>query len=150
MRAKAKEIGNLQVGECFGDIALFIEYKSNYNYIADNILNTTLYELELYQIVEILGPNYINTILQSIFLAATLNASKLKNYLLEESMPILLNIFRLEFYSNNRTVYSKNLKINKKICIVISGKLLKKDDKSEVVAYAEQLYGENIIDSTEK
>jgi hypothetical protein len=111
---------------------------------------TTVYELELFQIVEILGEHYDNEILKTIFLAATLNASKLKSHLLGETMPILLNIFRLEFYAKNRTVYSKNLKLNKKICIIISGKLVKKSDKSHIVACPEQLFGEDLIDSVNK
>jgi len=147
---KDSKVGTLEVGQYFGDIALFIEYKSNYTYIVDNLLNTNIYELELYQIVEIIGPDYINIIIQSIFLGATFSATKLKNYLLGESIPLLLNNFRLEFYEKNRVVYSKNLKINKKICIIISGKLVKKTNISEIVAISEQLYGEEIIDSVEK
>lgn len=151
VKSKSNEIGVLEIGQYFGDIGLFIEHQSSYSYIAEGQeLNVTLYELELYQIVEILGPIYLNKILESIFLAAAHNAGKLKNHLLGESLPVLLNVFRLEFYERNRTVYSKNLKINKKICILISGKLVMKSDRSQVVACAEQLFGEDIIDSVNK
>ena len=149
VKNKSTKFEITQPGDYFGDIYLFVDNKSQNTYQTDGNL-TTLYELELYQIVEILGSNYANNILQSIYLSATLGSTKLKNYLIGESMPILMNIFRLEYYPRNSTVYSKNLKINKKICIIISGKLVKKTDVSYIVAKSDELFGEDIIDSTEK
>lgn len=149
IKFKNKIIKTISTGEYFGDISLFCENKSEYIYETDGNM-VKLYELDLYQIVEIIGSDYIASILKSVFISATLGSSKLKNYLLCESLPLILNAFKLEYYERNRTVFSKNLKLNKKICIVLSGNLVKENKISEIVASSDQLYGEDIIDSVEK
>lgn len=132
----------------FGDIGLFLENTSYYTY--EPIQEVLVYELEYYQVAEIIGQDYANVIVESLFKESIKNSNKLKDYFIGDRMSTLYNIFHLEYFKNEQIVYSKKLRINKKIGIIISGKLVKKSQENCIVAEREDLFGETIIDSTEK
>jgi len=132
----------------FGEIGLFLENISYYTYEANQ--DVVVYELEYYQVAEIIGQDYANVIIESLFRESIKNSPKLSDYFLGDGMSALYNIFHLEYYKSDQIIYSKNVRINKKICIIVSGKLVKKCDINFIVADREELFGENIIDSTEK
>lgn len=108
------------------------------------------YELEFYQVAEVIGQEFGSLLVEGLFKEAIKNSQKLNEYLAGDGISALINIFHLEYYLKDKVVYSRNLKINKKICVVVSGKLVKKCDKSVVVVEKGMLFGEEIIDSTEK
>ncbi len=109
-----------------------------------------LYEMEFYQVAEVIGQDYANVLIDNLFKNAVKNSLKLNEYFAGDGLSALTNYFHLEYYNNDKVVYARNLRINKKICVVISGKLVKKSEKNVVVAEREDLFGEDIIDSTEK
>lgn len=132
----------------FGEIGLFLEYLSNFTYEAEQ--EVLIYELDYYQVAEIVGQDYANIIIETIFKNTIKNSSRLRDYFAGEGISALYNIFHLEYYQSDKVVFSKNIKINKKICILLSGKLVKMSNPEIVIAETEDLFGENIIDSTDK
>jgi hypothetical protein len=139
--------------EYFGEVGLFIDFITNYNYKV-NYKNgneeVIVYELYNYQVPEILGKNYLNVIMENLFISTISNCVNLKNYFTTEGILALYKIFQLEFYFSNKIIYLKDQNLNKKICIIITGKLIKENDKNILIAKTEDIYGEEIIDKKEK
>lgn len=127
---------------------MFIESIAYFTYEAS--ADVVLYEMEFFQVAEIIGQDFANLLVESLFKNSIKNSQKLNEYFEGDGISALLNIFHLEYYNNDKVVYSMNLRINKKICVIVSGKLVKRSHKNVVVAEKEDLFGEDIIDSTEK
>jgi len=139
--------------EHFGEIGLFIDFINNYNYKVntDNGNEEVIvYELYNYQVPEILGKDYLNVIMENLFISTITNCVNLKNYLTPDGILALYKIFQLEFYFPNKIIYKKDKNLNKKICIIISGKLVKEKDKNLLLAKSEDIFGEEIINNKEK
>lgn len=132
----------------FGEVGLFIDFMTNWRYQANG--EVIVYELDNYQVPEILGKEYLNLIMENVFKSTIPKCENLKSYLTKEGILTLYNIFRLEFYFANKIVYRKEHPFNKKISIVISGKLIKENERNICVAKTEDIFGEGIIDSKEK
>jgi signal-transduction protein with cAMP-binding, CBS, and nucleotidyltransferase domain len=139
---------NFSENQYFGEVGLFIDFMTNWRYQANG--EVILYELYNYQVPEILGKEYLNVIMENLFRLTISKCENLKSYLTAESIIALYNIFRLEFYFSNKIVFRKEKEINKKISIMISGKLVKDNDKNTILAKSEDIYGEEIIDFKEK
>ena len=106
--------------EHFGEIGLFIDFMTNWKYQADG--EVIVYELDNYQVPEILGKEFLNLIMEKLFESVIPKYENLKCQLTKEWILALYNIFRLEFYYSNKIVYRKEQQFNKKITIIISGK----------------------------
>lgn len=141
-------IKSLTENEYFGEIGLFLDNISYFTYEPNQ--EVLIYELEYYQVAEIIGQDYSNKLIESLFKESIKNSIRLKEYFLGNGVSALYNIFHLEYFNSNSIIYSQNLRINKKICIVVSGKIVKKCDPSIIIAEKEDLFGENIIDATDK
>lgn len=136
----------------FGEVGLFIDFMTNWRYQA--IGEVVVYELDNYQVPEILGKDYLNIIMENLFKKSITECSNLKGYLTKESILALYNIFRLEFYFSNKIVFRKEMQFNKKISIIISGKLINENQNENeryiCIAKTEDIFGEEIIDNKEK
>lgn len=134
--------------EHFGEVGLFIDFMTNWKYEA--IGEVVLYELDNYQVPENLGKEYLNIIMESVFKSTIVKCQNLKEHLTEEGILALYNIFKLELYLKDKIVYRKDALLNKKLSIIVTGKLVNEKDPSFIVAKEEDIYGEEIIDSKEK
>jgi len=139
---------NFSENQYFGELGLFIDFMTNWRYQAHG--EVIVYELDNYQVPEILGKEYLNIIMADLFRSTIPKCENLKSYLTSENILALYNIFRLEFYFSNKIVYRKDQEFNKKISIIISGKLKKENEKNIFIAESEDIFGEEIIDKREK
>jgi hypothetical protein len=139
---------NFSENQFFGEVGLFIDFMTNWRYQANG--EVIVYELYNFQVAEILGKEYLNIIMENLFRSTIPKCENLKSYLTTENIITLYNIFRLEFYFSNKIVFRKEKEINKKISIIVSGKLVKEDDKNITLAKTEDIYGKELIDKKEK
>jgi signal-transduction protein with cAMP-binding, CBS, and nucleotidyltransferase domain len=61
----------------------------------------------------------------------------------------LFKVFKLKIYKNDEVIISSNHQTNKKILILIEGNLIN-NKTGEVLATRGDVFGENIINATEK
>ena len=132
----------LNKGEYFGDkLLLFSKNKSESTIICEE--HSILYKLTYESIIVKVGVD-INSILKILFQNIIKKSQKL--FQMYCNNPDFFNIFYLKLYPGKRVVFSENINLNKKICLVISGKLLKESDQS-IVCLEGDIYGDDIIDS---
>ena len=143
---KFKKIKNLKENEIFCDINFFISIPSCYTFSVFNKNSLKVYEIEYEQIKKVLGHSCLKLILYEIFCNSIMH-SNLSEIMIAEKDE-LFDIFRINYYENNKIVFPKQSKKNKKICVVISGKLINEKNKN-VLAQNENVFGENIINNKE-
>lgn len=127
----------------FGDVFLFVKKISYFTYSTETAVQT--YELPFNAIKEVLSDNFYKIILYRLFISAISKSERINEYLYE-NIDDLYNNFTLKYYTNDEVVFPSNTQKNKKICIIISGRL-RKQNKSEIIAKNEDIFGESIIDS---
>lgn len=160
--------------ECFCDIQLFCYIESYYNYIAEDV--AVLYQLPYEDIIDIIGKDYIQKFAYSIYSHCIQKSEHLGKYVTGENLKNIFEVFQLKYYFADTVIPPKT----RKICIILSGKLLKvvtngtvyspynsfsgyssnnhmsfsmsttMDRFAEVVAESGDLYGEALIDQSEK
>lgn len=141
-----KNIKKLYDSEFFGDISLLVKKPSFYSYQVESPM-ATIYELTYKSIFEVLGDSFAKTIIYRLFLSAISKAEKINEFLFED-VKELFNIFSLKYYTMDEVVYPTNYLKNKKICIVICGRLKKQGSgHDEILVNTEDMYGEKIIDA---
>ena len=126
-----KEIRKLYAQSCFGDCGLLLNAKRTLDIIA--IEPTICYVISKDTLIEVLGSNFIDVILYSMFRVNIVNNVFFKDILLDSLMLNLFQCFSLKKYSNLDTVYRKNVIDNKttggrseyndKIMLIIEGSL---------------------------
>jgi cGMP-dependent protein kinase 1 len=141
-----KKIKKLYDSEFFGDVSLLVKKPAFYTYQVESP-TAIIYELTFKSIFEVLGESFAKTIIYRLFLSAISKSEKINEYLFED-VKELFNIFSLKYYTMDEVVYPTNYQKNKKICIVICGRLKKQGyDQDEILVHTEEMYGERIIDS---
>ena len=143
---KFKKIRNLKENETFCDINFFISIPSCYTFSVSNKNTLKVYEIEYNYIKQVLGHECLKVILYEIFCHSII-LSNLSEIMIAEKDE-LFEIFRINYYENNKVVFPKQSNKNKKICVVISGKLINEKNKN-VLAKKENVFGEDIINNKE-
>ena len=143
---KFKKIRNLKENEIFCDINFFISIPSCYTFSVCNNNILKVYEIEYDSIKKVLGHSCLKVILYEIFCHSII-LSNLSEIMIAEKDE-LFEIFRINYYENNKVVFPKQSNKNKKICVVISGKLINEKNKN-ILAKTENLFGEDIINNKE-
>ena len=132
----------LTKGNYFGDkLLMFTKNKSESTYKCEE--NTILYKLTYESILQKVNVD-INEIIKILFKDIIKKSEKL--FEIYFNNPDFFNIFYLKLYPSKRVVFSQNINLNKKICLVICGKLLKESDQN-IVCNEGDIYGDDIIDS---
>ena len=141
-----KRIYKISPSEFFGDITLLIKTPSYYTYSVD-CDDATIFEIPYRLVRDVLGKEFVKFLIHRMFI----NAIQRSRILFEQKTPKDLdhffNIFKLRYYTSDETVYHTTIQKNKKICVIISGKLKKQNKLGEIVAKADDIFGEEIIDS---
>lgn len=141
---KFKKVKTLQQGDVFGQIGLFMKLPCYYTYSVDKD-ELVIYELLYSNIKSVLGNSYIKELLFEVFKKAIQTSETINDVIIQQQTE-LFNIFKLIYYEKNETVFLSDTTKNKKICVLISGQLIK-SQKDEIVAISGELYGHEIIDS---
>ena len=132
----------LTKGNYFGDkLLMFTKNKSESTFKCEQ--NTILYKLTYESILKKVNVD-INGIIKLLFQDIIKKSEKL--FEIYFNNPEFFNIFYLKLYPSKRVVFSQNINLNKKICLVICGKLLKESDQN-IVCNEGDIYGDDIIDS---
>jgi hypothetical protein len=113
--------------------------ESYYSYSVVN--EAIIYEIEHDKILEILGDNYIKEIIYDMFINAIKKCEELSKHLDKDCLYNLFKIFTLKYYFKDTVCSFKN----KKILVVISGRIIKKIN-FEIVANSGDLFGSSVID----
>ena len=142
---KFKKIDILNNSNIFCDINFFMNIPSYFTYSAANT-EIFVYELCYSHIKEILGENCLKEILYNIF-SHSIQSSNLKEIIFS-AQEELFDIFKLSYYEPSEIIFPKKTLLNKKICIILCGKLIKGKIK-ETIANTGDTYGETIINSKE-
>ena len=137
---KFKKIKKLEKNDYFGHIGLIMKIPFYYTYSVESS-EVIIYEIP-FKVVKELG---IKDMLYNLFLN-TLQKSENMSKLFIQNYDYFFNIFKLRYYETNDIVFVKDSLKNKKICIIVSGKL-KKENKNEILAKNEMIFGDSIIDS---
>ena len=137
-----KYVKSLNPKDFFGhNLIFFSKNKSEYKYISKTF--TKLYILTYDNILNNAKVD-IKSILHVLFQIIIKKSEKLAKffYTNDES---LYNAFYLKYYPLHQTIYTKKISQNKKICIILSGKLMNANN-NETISKEGQVFGENIID----
>lgn len=137
---KFKKIKKLNEGDFFCHIGLIMKVPCYYTYSVESS-EAVLYEIS-YKTIKELG---VKDIIYNIFLNA-IQSSKRMSMLFIQNYDYFFNIFKLRYYEKNDVVFETDASKNKKLCIIISGQI-KKQNKPEILAKSEDVYGDSIIDS---
>ena len=137
---KFKKIKKIGKNDYFGHISLIMKIPSYYTYSVESS-QVIIYEIP-FKIIKELG---IKDMLYNLFLN-TLQQSENMSHLFIQNYDYFFNIFKLRYYEANDIIFVKDHLKNKKICIIISGQI-KAENKNEILAKTEMLYGDSIIDS---
>ena len=139
---KFKKIKKLNEANFFCFIGLFIKVPCYYTYSVESN-ECELYEVS-YKIIKEIG---IKGIIHNIFYNSIRNSARMSNIFIQ-NYDAFFNIFKLHYYEKNDVVFEKDASKNKKLCIIISG-TIRKQNKNEILAKSEDVYGDVIIDSKE-
>ena len=142
---KFKKVNLLRNNDIFCDINFFMNIPSFFTFSAAN-QEVYIYELSYFHIKEILGENCLNEILFDIFIDS-IQMSKLSEFLFS-AQEELFDIFKMVYYEPSEIIFPKQSKYNKKICILLSGSLVKAKNKN-LITNSGKIFGENIINSKE-
>jgi len=117
-----------------GEIGLFLNKKLNlYSY--DIISKSILYQLSFKDVKKIIGDKYMIELINKLYIS-TIKRSEMFNRLLSiQNFSKLFDLFKLMYYNNNTVVPDKE----KKVILVLSGRLILKETKS-VVANSGDLF----------
>ena len=142
---KFKKIDVLKEYDIFCDINFFMNIPSYFTYSAGN-LEIYIYELSYNRIREILGKNCLQEISYEIF-KHSIQTSNLSEIIFAAQKE-LFDIFKMVYYEPSQIIFPKKLVYNKKLCIILSGKLINLKNKN-IMIETEKIYGESIINSKE-
>ena len=137
---KFKKIKKLNDGDFFCHIGLIMKVPGYYTYSVESN-EAVLYEIP-YKTIKELG---IKDIIFYIFSNAIKSSPQMKNKFFQNSENIF-NIFKLRYYEKNDIVFEMDSSKNKKLCIIISGSI-RKQNRTEILAKSEDVFGDSIIDS---
>ena len=138
---KFKKLSSLQKGSYFGYINLIIKKANSYTYSVES-KNAILYEIPYSFFMDNLNDNIYKIFIHAIKTSIRIKQLFIHNY------KYFYKIFKLKYYQDGENVYKKNIDQNKKLCVILSGKL-KKEKENKIVAKEEEVFGDNIIDSRE-
>ena len=138
---KFKKLSSLQKGSYFGYINLIIKKANSYTYSVES-KNAILYEIPYSFFMDNLNDNIYKIFIHAIKTSIRIKQLFIHNY------KYFYKIFKLKYYQDGEIVYKKSLDQNKKLCVIMSGKL-KKEKENKIVANEEEVFGDNIIDSRE-
>ena len=138
---KFKKLSTLQKGSYFGYINLIIKKTNSYTYSVES-KNAILYEISYSFFMD-----NLNDCIYKIFIHAIKTSIRIKQLFIH-NYKYFYKIFKLKYYQDGEIVYKKSLDHNKKLCVIMSGKL-KKEKENKIVANEEEVFGDNIIDSRE-
>ena len=137
-----KYVKSLNPKDFFGqNLIFFSKNKSEYKYVSKT--SSKLYKLSYDNILNNAKVD-IQSILRTLFQIIIKKSEKLARffYTNDES---LYSAFYLKYYPLHQTIYSKKISQNKKICLILSGKLMNANN-NEIICKEGQVFGENIID----
>ena len=127
-RSKRKEIRKLQTQCCFGESGMLLNNKRALDVYA--LKPTTCYQISNDILNEVLGSNFINVILFSIFTVQIKQNPFFKDILIDSLMMKLFNCFNVKYYSKHEVVYLKSELLhhnthftNDKVLLIIEGSL---------------------------
>ena len=133
-RSKKKEIRKLQTQSCFGESGMLLNNKRALDIYA--LKHTTCYQISNDILIEVLGSNFINVILFSIFTVQIKQNPFFKDILIDSLMMKLFNCFNVKYYSKNEVVYLKSELLchnthftNDKVLLIIEGSLFFEDSE---------------------
>jgi hypothetical protein len=135
-----KFVKEMYKGEYFCDIPLFCYIESYYCYETE--AEAILYEIDYQNIVDCLGDNYIKDLIFQLFISLLKRSDQFSKHLNGNSLNNFFNVFSLKYYFNDVVCSNKD----KKICIIISGRLVRRRTK-EIVANKGEVFGEALIDA---
>ena len=127
-RSKRKEIRKLQTQSCFGESGMLLNNKRALDVYA--LKHTTCYQISNDILNEVLGSNFINVILFSIFTVQIKQNPFFKDIIIDSLMMKLFNCFNVKYYSKHEVVYLKSELLhhnthftNDKVLLIIEGSL---------------------------
>ena len=112
-------IKTINEGNIFGEIGLFSQIESFYEYVAQP--NSSLIEISFDNIVNCLGEKYVQNIVYQIYINAIKNDEFLSFISTDKIIERVFPLFQLKFYFHD-TILSKN---QKKLILPISGSVIK-------------------------
>lgn len=116
--------------------------ESYYTYVVEEEL--TVYELSYMSIFEIIGDNYIKDLIYCMFIGAVKKCGELSKHLDKDSLFNFFNLFSLKYYFKDSVCSF----MDKKICVVVTGRLMKREN-FEIVAGPGDLFGSHVVDEVE-
>ncbi len=146
-RTKVKEIRKIYPKDYLGHNALFTEGIRTLDVIS--IGKTICYEFTKKAFTTALGDGYKEIILYSLYLNNMTNSKFISELFTESQLNDLFKVFKFKLYKNDEIVYSNNNQTNKKILIIIEGNLIN-NKNGEILATRGDVFGENIINASEK
>ncbi len=146
-RNKVKEIRKLYSKDYVGQNALFTEGIRTLDVVS--IGKTTCYEITKQAFTNALGDNYKEIILYSLYLNNMSTSKFITDLFTETQINDIFKVFKLKIYKYDEVVITNNHLTNKKILIIVEGNLIN-NKTSEVLATRGDVFGENIINATEK
>ena len=127
-RSKKREIRKLQTQCCFGESGMLLNNKRALDIYA--LKHTTCYQISSNILCEVLGSNFINVILFSIFTVHIKQNPFFKDILIDSLMMKLFNCFTVKHYFKNEVVFLKSELqrhnthfTNDKVLLIIEGSL---------------------------
>jgi cGMP-dependent protein kinase len=121
-RMKSKEIRRLYTSDFFGQNALFTEGKRTLDVVSFG--RSVCYEFTKKTFIEVLGENYKDIILQSVFMNHMTNNTFFSEMFIESQLQNLYKSFSLRSYKQNEVIFEKDASKNKKIVIILEGNLV--------------------------
>jgi CRP-like cAMP-binding protein len=121
-RNKVKEIRKLSSKDYMGQNALFTEGIRTLDVIS--VGRTICYEFTKQAFVNSLGENYKEIILFSIYSNHMSQCKFITELFTEQQISDIFKLFKLKIYKNEEVVYTSDIRINKKILIVLEGNII--------------------------
>jgi cGMP-dependent protein kinase len=146
-RTKVKEIRKLYSKDYLGQNALFTEGIRTLDVISMG--KTVCYEFTKQAFTNALGDNYKEIILYSLYYNNMSSSKFIADLFTETQLTDLFKIFKLKIYKDDEIIISNSHLTNKKILIIIEGNLIN-NNTGEVLATRGDVFGEHIINATEK
>ena len=114
-------IRKLQPKDFFGISCFLFNEKKSYNTISETY--SKCFQITKNLMIEILGTNFLDIILQGICKEALSRIKKIKILALEEYFFKLFPLLKLKIYNNSDLIFAKDNHENKKIIILIEGSI---------------------------
>lgn len=135
--------------EYVGESQVIMGFKEEGEFDLVSAEESSAYIITRQMLIEVIGENYQEIIMFSVFKSAVSKNKFFRNILMECYFKSIFQLFKFKHYKSNDVVFQQgNSNDNKKALLILDGVLVDSEDKS-IVSKKGELFGDEIINSSE-